>query len=82
MRPALGSSRSATRHTPPAEGETTTVLTAAELAAFLRVSPSAIRQVVRRHGIRPAGRGLNRAQLYRAENAPRFTGEHDRLAPG
>jgi hypothetical protein len=57
------------------------VLITAEIAAFIGVTPAAIRQVVHRHSIRPVGRGRNRAKVYRAPDVLQRTGSHDRLAP-
>ena len=67
--------------TPRPPRVTIPVLTAAEIAAFIGVTPAAIRQVVHRHGIRPAGRGRHRAKLYRAQDVLQHTGTRDRLEP-
>lgn len=56
------------------------MLTVVELAAYLGVTPNAIHQAIRRHGIRPWGK-RGKANLYNAREVLRHTGRHDRLAP-
>ena len=56
---------------------TAPALTAAELAAFLGVTSSAIRQVVRRHGIPAVGKA-GRAKLYDPARVLAVTHPHDR----
>ncbi len=53
------------------------MLTAAEIAVILGVSPSAVRQIVRRHGIHACGK-RGKAKLYRLETVIRHAGGHDR----
>jgi hypothetical protein len=55
------------------------VVTVAELAAYLGVTPSAVRQVVRRHGIQARGQRW-KAKLYDPHDVLRHTGRRDRLA--
>jgi hypothetical protein len=55
------------------------MVTVAELAAYLGVTPSAVRHVVRRHGIQPVGARW-KAKLYDVQEVLRHTGHHDRLA--
>jgi excisionase family DNA binding protein len=55
------------------------VLTVAELAAYLGLSPSRIRHIVADHGIRSPGR-KGKAKVYRPGDVLRHTGRHDRLA--
>lgn len=52
--------------------------TVAEIAAYLGVSASAIRHVVRRHGIEPVGHNW-KAKLYVPAEVLRHTGHRDRL---
>lgn len=56
-------------------------ITAAEAAAFLGVTSSAVRHIVRRHGIEAVGR-QGRAKLYWMHEIVRHAGAHDRLACG
>lgn len=55
------------------------MVTVAEIAAYLGVTPSAIRHVVRRHGIRPVGHSW-KAKLYAPAEVLRHTGHRDRLS--
>lgn len=57
----------------------TGLVTVKELAAFLGMTESGVRQVVRRHRVARAGTGRNRAALYRAGDVLRHTGKRDRL---
>lgn len=52
-------------------------LTADEIAAFLGVTPSAVRQIVRRNGVAPTGK-RGRAHLYDPREVLRHAGAHDR----
>lgn len=52
-------------------------LTTAEAAAFLGVSPGAIRQIVRRHHIAAVGK-RGRAKVYWMHEIARHAGAHDR----
>lgn len=54
-------------------------LTVAELAAFLGVTASAVRQVVRRNGIASVGK-MGRAKLYDPRTVLDACGAHDRRA--
>lgn len=54
------------------------MLTAAELAAYLGVTASAIRHLVRRHAIPSTGQRW-KAKLYDPADVLRHTGHHDRL---
>lgn len=56
------------------------LLTAAEIGAFLGVTPSAVRQIVRRNGIRAKGK-IGKAMLYDAEEVLGHAGVLDRRAP-
>lgn len=53
------------------------LLTAVQLAAFLGVGASAVRHMVREHGIRSRGKA-GRAHLYDASEVIRAVGAHDR----
>jgi len=55
------------------------MVTVAELAAYLGVTASAVRHVVRRHGILPVGARW-KAKLYDPAEVLRHTGHHDRLS--
>jgi DNA-binding transcriptional MerR regulator len=55
------------------------VVTVAELAAYLGITPSAVRHIVRRHRIQPRGQRW-KAKLYDPHDVLRHTGRHDRLA--
>jgi len=52
-------------------------LTAAELGLFLGLTHSAIRTLIHRHGIKPAGKE-GRANLYDARAFIKAVGAHDR----
>ena len=52
-------------------------LTAAELAAFLGITPAGIRSLIRNHGIRPVGKA-GKANLYDVATALDTLGAHDR----
>ena len=54
-------------------------LTAAELAAFLGVTPARVRQIVAEHHIRPTGQRW-KAKLYDPREVLRHAGPHDRIA--
>ena len=56
-------------------------LTAAELAAFLGMTPSGVRNIVSRKHIAPIGKRGN-ANLYDARQVIRHAGPHDRLLAG
>lgn len=56
------------------------MLSAVELAAYLGVTPDAVRAAVRRHHIPPAGRRGNQ-KLYDPKRVLQVMGRHDRLAP-
>lgn len=53
------------------------LLTAAELAAFLGISASGVRQIVRRHQVTPRARE-GRAHLYDPDDVLRHAGTFDR----
>lgn len=53
------------------------MLTAQQIAVVLGVTESAIRQVVRRHGIRHRGK-RGRAKVYDPREVIRHAGGHDR----
>lgn len=53
-------------------------LSADEIAAFLGVTSSAVRQIVRRHGIQHQGK-RGKAKLYDPREIIRHAGAHDRL---
>ncbi|WP_020574190.1 helix-turn-helix domain-containing protein [Actinopolymorpha alba] len=55
-------------------------LTAAEIAAFLGITPSGVRQIVRRHGIPRRGTGAYKAGLYDLHEVLEYTSPRDRLA--
>lgn len=55
------------------------LLTAVELAAFLYVTPSAVRHMARQHHIQPVGK-VGRAHLYDARAFVDTVGGHDRSA--
>lgn len=52
-------------------------LTAAEIGALIGVTPSAVRQIVRREGIEAAGQD-GKAKLYWFGDIKRHVGGHDR----
>lgn len=52
-------------------------LTAAELATFLYLTPAGVRQLIRRHGIKPTGKE-GKANLYDARAFIDTVGGHDR----
>lgn len=54
-------------------------ISAAEIAVFLGVSSSAVRQIVRRNGIEQASQ-RGRAKLYWMHEVVRHSGTHDRAA--
>lgn len=54
-----------------------TALTAAEIAAFLGVTPAAVRQIVSRKGIQANGK-VGRAKTYDPLEVLRHAGTHDR----
>jgi hypothetical protein len=56
-------------------------LTAAELAAFLGITESGVRQAVRRHRVPSRGK-RGKAKLYNPADVLRHTGAHDRRAGG
>lgn len=56
------------------------LLTAAEIGAFLGITDSGVRQIARRHNIRPKGKA-GRANLYDIDEVIRHAGSHDRSAP-
>lgn len=56
------------------------LLTVAELAAFLGITPSGLRNVICRKRIRRRGTGHRKAALYDAREVLRHTGGQDRLA--
>ena len=53
------------------------LLTAAEIGAFLGITPGAVRLIVHRHHI-PARGKAGRAKLYDAHEVIRHAGTHDR----
>lgn len=55
------------------------LLTVKELAAFLGMTESGVRQVVRRNGVKRRGTGDRGAALYHPLDILRHTGGHDRL---
>jgi hypothetical protein len=55
------------------------LVTVTELAAYLGITPSGVRDVIRRHHIQAAGHRW-KAKLYHATDVLRHTGHHDRLA--
>ena len=55
------------------------VVTVAELAAYLGITPSGVRQVIRRHGV-PARGQRWKAKLYDPHDVLQHSGRHDRLA--
>jgi predicted site-specific integrase-resolvase len=55
------------------------MLTAAEIAAYLGISASGVRQVIRRRKIKPAGQRW-KAYVYDPDDILRHTGNRDRLA--
>lgn len=59
------------------------VLTVAEIAAVLGITPSGVRQIVRRSNgeIRPIGK-RGRAKIYDPQQFIRHAGGHDRLTHG
>jgi hypothetical protein len=56
-----------------------TLLTVKELAAFLGMTESGVRQVIRRKGIERRGTGHFGAALYQPRDVFRHTGTRDRL---
>lgn len=56
-------------------------ITAVEAAAFLGVTAGAIRKIVSRHNIEPAGK-QGRAKVYWMHEIARHAGAHDRLLTG
>lgn len=54
-------------------------LTVAELAAFLGISRSGVRQVIHRNQIKASGKGHFGAKLYDPQDVLRHTGVRDRL---
>lgn len=56
-----------------------TSLTAAEIGAFLGISASGVRQIIRRAGIAPVGK-VGRALTYRPSEVLAASGVHDRRA--
>lgn len=55
------------------------LLTAAELAAYLGMSASGVRQAIRRNGVTARG-AQHKAKLYLPADVLRHTGRHDRRA--
>lgn len=55
------------------------MVTVAEIAAYLGLSASRVRHVIRECGVQPVG-GRWKAKLYDANEVLRHTGRHDRLA--
>ena len=55
-------------------------LTVAELAAFLGMTQSGLRNVISRRRIQPAGKGHFGAKLYDPRDVLRHTGSRDRLS--
>ena len=53
------------------------LLTAAEIAAFLGMTPAGVRSLIRNHKIAPVGK-RGRANLYDARAAVDTLGPHDR----
>lgn len=51
--------------------------TVVDIAAYLGVTPSRVRQIVARHGIEPTGRRW-KAKLYDPREVFRHAGAHDR----
>lgn len=52
-------------------------LTAAELGAFLGITATSVRSIVKRKGIRPVGK-VGKAHLYDVAEVLRHAGAHDR----
>lgn len=55
------------------------LLTVKELAAFLGISESGVRQIVRRKAVQRRGTGDFKAALYDAREVLRHAGTNDRL---
>ncbi|HET6916610.1 MAG TPA: helix-turn-helix domain-containing protein [Acidimicrobiales bacterium] len=55
------------------------LLTAAEIAAFLGITAAGVRQIVKRHGVKPRGKD-GRAHLYDPDDVLRHAGQLDRSA--
>lgn len=55
------------------------LLTVAELAVYLGVTPSGVRQIIRRNGIKPVSRRW-KAHLYRPADVLQHADTFDRLA--
>jgi hypothetical protein len=55
-------------------------LTVAEIAEFLGITPSGVRQVIRRHGVQRRGTYHYGAGLYDLRELVRHAGARDRLA--
>jgi hypothetical protein len=55
------------------------VLTAAEIAAYLGVTPGRVRQLIVQHCVAATGR-RGRASLYAVDDIVRHTGARDRVA--
>ena len=56
-------------------------LTAAELAAFLGMTASGVRNIVMRHHVSPVGK-RGKSNLYDSREVIRHAGAHDRLVAG
>ena len=55
------------------------LLSIKELAAFLGMTESGLRNVISRHKVKRAGTGPHKAALYRADDVLQHTGTKDRL---
>lgn len=55
------------------------LLTVKELAAFLGITESGVRQVIRRHNVKRRATGNYKAGLYHPDDVLRHTGAWDRL---
>lgn len=57
------------------------LLTVKELAAFLGMTESGVRNVISRHRVKRKGTGGHKAALYEPDDVLRHTGTQDRLSP-